>query len=72
MVNENGSVPALQELETFLSPEEKSKEKIVKTYNMTKDVESAEFDPFTEKKLENPTSAVARGDTLYGNIIPSP
>ncbi|CAH0401966.1 unnamed protein product [Chilo suppressalis] len=61
MVNENGSVPAPQELETFLSPEEKSKEKIVKTYNMTKDVESAEFDPFTEKKLENPTSNM---DTL--------
>ncbi|CAG9781899.1 unnamed protein product [Diatraea saccharalis] len=61
MVNENGNIPAPQELETFLSPDEKSKEKIVTTYNMTKDVESAEFDPFTERKLENPTSNM---DTL--------
>lgn len=61
MVNENGNVSAPQELETFLSPEEKGKEKIVKTYNMTKDAESAEFDPFNERKLDNPTSNM---DTL--------
>ncbi|CAH1647665.1 unnamed protein product [Spodoptera littoralis] len=62
MVNEsNGNAPAPQELETFLSPDEKKKEKVVNKYNMTKDVESADFDPFTERKLENPTSNM---DTL--------
>ncbi|KAL0852168.1 hypothetical protein ABMA28_000403 [Loxostege sticticalis] len=61
VVESNGGVPAPQELETFLSPEEKSKEKIVKTYSMTKDAESADFDPFAERKLDNPTSNM---DTL--------
>lgn len=56
VVETNGSAIAPQELETFLSPEEKRKEKVVSTYNMTKDPEAAEFDPFTERKLENPTS----------------
>lgn len=56
VVETNGSAIAPQELETFLSPEEKRKEKVVSTYNMTKDPETAEFDPFTERKLENPTS----------------
>lgn len=57
MVNEsNGALSAPQEMETFLSPEEKSNEKIVSRYNMSKDPESAEFDPFTERKLPNPTS----------------
>ncbi|XP_028162335.1 proton-coupled amino acid transporter-like protein pathetic isoform X1 [Ostrinia nubilalis] len=60
VMESNGGVPP-QELETFLSPEEKSKEKIVKTYSMTKDAEAADFDPFTERKLENPTSNM---DTL--------
>ncbi|XP_026762722.1 proton-coupled amino acid transporter-like protein pathetic [Galleria mellonella] len=62
MVQEsNGGLPAPQELETFLSPEEKNKEKIVNTYNMTKDAELGDFDPFTERKLDNPTS---NNDTL--------
>ncbi|XP_049884770.1 proton-coupled amino acid transporter-like protein pathetic [Pectinophora gossypiella] len=63
MVNDSNGVPPPQELETFLSPDEKNKEKIVSTkYNMTtKDVESGDFDPFTERKLENPTS---NNDTL--------
>ncbi|PZC80404.1 proton-coupled amino acid transporter-like protein pathetic [Helicoverpa armigera] len=62
MVNEaNGNAPAPQELETFLSQDEKKKEKVVSKYNMTKDLESADFDPFTERKLENPTSNM---DTL--------
>ncbi|KAM3969052.1 solute carrier family 36 member pathetic isoform 1-T2 [Aphomia sociella] len=62
MVHEsNGGVPAPQELETFLSPDEKNKEKIVNKYNMTKDAESGEFDPFSERKLDNPTS---NNDTL--------
>ncbi|CAB3225375.1 unnamed protein product [Arctia plantaginis] len=64
MVTErNGNAPAPQELQTFLSPEEKQKEKVVSTYNMsdTKDPESADFDPFTERKLDNPTSDM---DTL--------
>ncbi|CAK1588183.1 unnamed protein product [Parnassius mnemosyne] len=62
MVNEsNGGVPPPQELETFLPQDERNKEKIVSKYNMTKDVESADFDPFTERKLDNPTSNM---DTL--------
>lgn len=61
MVNErNGNIPA-QEMETFLSPQDKQKEKVVSKYNMTKDVEADEYDPFTERKLENPTSDM---DTL--------
>ncbi|CAG4984943.1 unnamed protein product [Parnassius apollo] len=62
MVNEsNGGVPPPQELETFLPQDERNKEKIVSKYNMTKDVESADFDPFAERKLDNPTSNM---DTL--------
>ncbi|KPJ06322.1 Proton-coupled amino acid transporter 4 [Papilio machaon] len=62
MVNEsNGSASPQQELETFLSPEERNKEKIVKKYEMTKDAEAADFDPFAERKLDNPTSNM---DTL--------
>ncbi|XP_004929913.1 proton-coupled amino acid transporter-like protein pathetic [Bombyx mori] len=62
MVNEpNGAIPAPQELETFISPDEKNKEKIVSKYNMTKDAESGDFDPFTERKLDTPTSNM---DTL--------
>ncbi|XP_053624811.1 proton-coupled amino acid transporter-like protein pathetic [Plodia interpunctella] len=61
MVNESKGVKVTQELETFLSPEEKSKEKIVSKYSLTKDAESGDFDPFTERKLDNPTS---NNDTL--------
>ncbi|KAJ8737150.1 hypothetical protein PYW07_000421 [Mythimna separata] len=62
MVNElNGNAPAPQELETFLSHDDKKTEKVVQKYNMAKDPEAAEFDPFTERKLENPTSNM---DTL--------
>ncbi|KOB73554.1 Proton-coupled amino acid transporter 4 [Operophtera brumata] len=57
----NGSIPAPQEMETFLSPEEKKNEIVVSKYNLAKDAESAEFDPFNERKLENPTS---NNDTL--------
>ncbi|KAJ0183810.1 hypothetical protein K1T71_000233 [Dendrolimus kikuchii] len=56
MVNEaNGTLPAPQELETFLSPDEKRKEKSVNKYNLAQDAES-QFDPFDERRLENPTS----------------
>ncbi|XP_013189259.1 proton-coupled amino acid transporter-like protein pathetic [Amyelois transitella] len=58
MVNES---KAPQELETFLSPQEKGNEKIVSKYNLAKDAESGDFDPFTERKLDNPTS---NNDTL--------
>ncbi|XP_075990518.1 solute carrier family 36 member pathetic [Anticarsia gemmatalis] len=61
VIESNGTAPAPQELETFLSPEEKRKEKVVSTYNMTKDPEAGDFDPFAERKLENPTSDM---DTL--------
>ncbi|CAH0578119.1 unnamed protein product [Chrysodeixis includens] len=61
MVNEaNGNAPAPQELETFLSTEDK-KEKVVNKYNLSGDAESADFDPFAERKLDSPTSNM---DTL--------
>ncbi|XP_034839738.1 proton-coupled amino acid transporter-like protein pathetic [Maniola hyperantus] len=60
----NGGLSPPQELETFL-PHDEKKEKIVsKTYNLTKeakDAEAGEFDPFVERKLDNPTSNM---DTL--------
>ncbi|KAJ2954320.1 hypothetical protein O0L34_g2573 [Tuta absoluta] len=65
MGNEPNGVPPAQELETFLPQDEKNGTVVsAKTYAMTKDVkdvESAEFDPFTERKVENPTS---NNDTL--------
>lgn len=63
MVNNeaNGIPQAPQELETFLSPEEKKKEINIHRYNLARDAESADFNPFMERKLENPTS---NNDTL--------
>ncbi|XP_023941247.1 proton-coupled amino acid transporter-like protein pathetic [Bicyclus anynana] len=60
----NSGLPPPQELESFLPPDEK-KEKIVSTkYNLTKeakDAEAGDYDPFAERKLDNPTS---NNDTL--------
>lgn len=62
MSNEtNKMAPSAQELETFLPRDEKKKVIVPPKYEMTKDVESSEFDPFTERKLDNPTSNM---DTL--------
>ncbi|CAH2035136.1 unnamed protein product, partial [Iphiclides podalirius] len=61
VVESNGGTSPPQELETFIPQEERNKEKIVSKYNLTKDVESADFDPFSERKLDNPTSNM---DTL--------
>ncbi|XP_048488650.1 proton-coupled amino acid transporter-like protein pathetic [Plutella xylostella] len=61
MVNETNGSPPAQELETFL-PQDGKKEKIVSKYNLGKDPEAADtFDPFAERKLDNPTSNM---DTL--------
>ncbi|XP_032526993.1 proton-coupled amino acid transporter-like protein pathetic [Danaus plexippus] len=63
MVNEsNGNVAPPQELETFL-PQDEKKDKVEKKYNLTKekDVEEGDYDPFAERKLDNPTSNM---DTL--------
>ncbi|XP_048005280.1 proton-coupled amino acid transporter-like protein pathetic [Leguminivora glycinivorella] len=57
----NGLQPQ-HELENLMPEDEKSKEIIVSKYNMAKDVESAgDFDPFAERKVDNPTS---NNDTL--------
>ncbi|XP_038216222.1 proton-coupled amino acid transporter-like protein pathetic [Zerene cesonia] len=60
MTNESNGIPAPQELETFIHPDEKAKELEVKKYNLA-DAEAGEYDPFAERKLENPTSNM---DTL--------
>ncbi|CAH2217700.1 jg8889 [Pararge aegeria aegeria] len=60
----NSGLPPPQELESFL-PQDEKKETIVSTkYNLTKekkDAEIGDFDPFVERKLDNPTSNM---DTL--------
>lgn len=63
MVNDsNGNLPPPQELESFLPQDEKN-EKVGRTYNLSKekDAESGDYDPFSERNLENPTSNM---DTL--------
>ncbi|CAH2103185.1 unnamed protein product [Euphydryas editha] len=59
----NGTLPPPQEMESFLPQDEKKEKTVSKTYNLTKekDAESGDYDPFTERNLENSTSNM---DTL--------